>query len=392
IKCRYLIFIFVEALIVMRAALCSQTTTAAHVRTHAVAVPGAAALAVRPNPYNGKAQALVVCHLGICPLHLNDANDYVRLEAPLILRNQHASKFSIRNVHDAVYDSHSGLVLFANGTAIYGMDATNRVAQLAGDGEGGLIFDGPGSEARFVGAQRLATDGQGVTYIRDRDSGSRNGFCLRALHEAAAAPSHQSTSSSSSSSSSSIPRAVVTVNIGSNTGPHAMTYDTGRCSLLFATRGSAVHQLLPFGITRELLGTDEPIAPHGFCATAAAASAAASAAETSDDDDANNRTGMSGLAEPHPAVRLLPFVNVQALAADAASGNVYILDGTTGSKTMLRVLRPDGSLDTIENQLQIGPTGNSRWPRLAVLPYGHLAVYGTSVHEIMLLRLGEPSA
>ncbi|GLI62692.1 hypothetical protein VaNZ11_005368 [Volvox africanus] len=375
----------------MRTALCSHTTIAAHVRIHAVAVPGAAALAVRPNPINGQAQALVVCHLGICPLQLNDSNDYVRLEGPLILRNQHASKFNIQSVHDAIYDTHSGQVLFANGTGIYGMDATNRVAQLSGDIDGGLIFDGPASEARFVGAQRLATDGQGVTYIRDRDAGSRNGFCLRALHEATPAPPHQSKSVIvSGSSSSSSARAVVTVDIGSDTGPHAMTYDTSRCSLLFATRGRALYQLLPFGITRELLGTDEPIAPHGISATAAAASAAASASETSDDDDANNRNIMPGLAAASlPRIRSLPFVNVQALAADAASGNVYILDGTTGSKTMLRVLRPDGSLDTIEEQLRIGPTGNSRWPRLAVLPYGHLAVYGASVHEIMLLKLGE---
>ncbi|GIL48708.1 hypothetical protein Vafri_5178 [Volvox africanus] len=380
----------------MRAALCSHTTIAAHVRIHAVAVPGAAALAVRPNPINGQAQALVVCHLGVCPLQLNDSNDYVRVEGPLILRNQYASKFNIRNVHDAVYDSHGGQLLFANGTGIYGMDATNRVAQLSGDNEGGLIFDGPASEARFVGAQRLATDGQGVTYIRDRDAGSRNGFCLRALHEVSPALPHQSKSlsvSSSTSTSTSSARAVVTVNIGSDMGPHAMTYDKSRCSLLFATRGRALYQLLPFGITRQLLGTDEPITSHGVSAAAAAASAAASAAETSDDDDANNRNFMPELAAaPLPAARSLPFVNIQALAADAASGNVYILDGTTGSKTMLRVLRPDGSLDTIEEQLRIGPTGNSRWPRLAVLPYGHLAVYGTSVHEIMLLKLGEQNA
>ncbi|EFJ42380.1 hypothetical protein VOLCADRAFT_97617 [Volvox carteri f. nagariensis] len=371
----------------MRAGLHSCRSTAAHVQTRAVAVPGAAALAVRPHPVSGQAQALVVCHIGVCPLHLNDACDYVRLEPPLALRNQHASKFNLRNVHDAAYDSHSGLVLFAHGTSIYGMDSTNRVAQLAGDDEGGLLFDGIAAEARFIGAQRIAADGHGVTYIRDRDSGSRNGFCLRALYEATMPNSLIGCGV----------RAVVSVNTGGDMGPHVLTYDSWRRTLLFATRGRAIHQLLSYGITEELVGTDEPAAPYGVGAAAAAASSSFDSSQDATVYGDLNRNGLTAVAAATAvtATQLLPpspdckapLTNVQALAADGSSGNVYFLDGTTGSKTMLRVLRPNGSLETLEEQLRIGPSGNSRWPRLAVLPYGYLAVYGTSSHEMMLLKL-----
>ncbi|GLC55842.1 hypothetical protein PLESTB_001034700 [Pleodorina starrii] len=359
----------------MRASLQLRTPTTGYFqKQHAVAVPGAAALAVRPNPVDGKAQPLVVCHLGICPLHLNDAQDYVRLEPPLTLRNHNASKFNIRNVHDAAYDHHSGLVLFTHGSAIFGLDCANRVTQVAGDDEGGLIFDGPAAEARFVGAQRLAPDGRGVTYIRDRDSGSRNGFCLRALYEATLP--HGSGGSGD--------RAVVTVHIGGNVGPHAMTYDRRRRSLLFATRGRAVHELLSYGITQELLGTDEPPAAAARTGAAAAAASASSSPSDYSDDEAYDSGRPTPAATPPPDRLASPLTNVQALAADADSGNVYILDGTTGSRTMLRVLRPDGSLDTLDEP-RIGPAGSSRWPRLAVLPYGHLAVYGVSGHEMMVL-------
>ena len=135
---------------------------------------------------------------------------------------------------------------------------------------------------------------------------------------------------------------------------------------------------------------------------------------------------------------------LQAVAADPdGSGDIYVLDGVSGSSTTLKVrawaggdrlracrracgciavvrvggplartkcqppgfaatqretschlmvitrqvLRGDGQLDTLAVGLRIGPKGSGRWPRLAALPGRRLIIYGVSQHDLMILQL-----
>ncbi|KAG2487681.1 hypothetical protein HYH03_013681 [Edaphochlamys debaryana] len=320
---------------------------------------------------------------------------------PLALRNSIASKFNNQRVHDMVYDAHSGLTLLACGSTVFSLDHNNRLERIAGDAaDGALLADGPVPEARFIAAQRLASDGCGTTFVRDRDTASKNGFCLRALLEAPPAPGGYMEAvpgfcqSDMEARPGHPPRAVETIQTGDYLGPHCFAFDPARRALLFATRGRAVHRLLPHGITRTLAGSDMPLTLDQQAAALAAASSATSSdesdAERESDDDDDDFTDACVLVDE--LGRVYPsctFTNIQALAADTVgrTGNVYVLDGINGSVTSLRVLQPNGEVELLSKKLRVGPRGSSRWPRLAVLPYDHLAVYGTSHHDMTIVDL-----
>ncbi|KXZ54415.1 hypothetical protein GPECTOR_5g7 [Gonium pectorale] len=423
----------------MRARPGGHSVIKAQLRTYAIPAPGVRAVAVRPNPRSGLPQPLVVCQFGICPLHFED-DRYVRLEPPLELRNVPSSAFSTQRVYDAVFDAHSGQVIFAHGTSLYGMDAENRLERLAGDDAGALIGDGPAADARFVGVQRITCDGAGITYIRDRDNASRNGFCLRLLHEASMpAPAPASDPPLGTARRRLVGsgiRAVVSVRTNYDVGPQAMTYDPVRQALLFTTRGRAVHALRPHGLAEPVLGSEDAPAPAFACRAAShrAAIASASASDASSESDDPNalcytdtepaaaavsasgyesdlapaRAAAAAAASAAAATRgaagaggggRLHIANIQALAADSAAtfcaardgaaggGDVYLLEGVSTAFSRLLALRPDGDLVLLAERLAVAPPGGSHWPRLAALGGGHLAVYGSSSYDMMMIRL-----
>ncbi|KAG2454397.1 hypothetical protein HYH02_001420 [Chlamydomonas schloesseri] len=393
--------------------------------TFAVPVPAVSAVAYRPGQ---PGQVLLSTSFGVVPLRLPPPGEELakaaeppRVEPPIPLRNVQHSGFDHQRIFDASFDPLSGFVLLACGHSLYGIDEANRVDCLAGDPyaeDGALLVDGPAVHARFVGAQRLAAAGGGLTFIRDRCSSSRNGFTLRALHELPR-PEDQGGGGSGL-------RAVTTVHLGAagDVGPHTFAYCPRRKSLVYATRGRALHQLLPHGVTRQLAGNDEPLASVAAANSAAAAASANDSA--SDDPDSavsaapvegpsgagrggsGSGAGRVGADEPRyglgagggmdagvnpclmwpGACSFMPFTNIQAVATDPdGSGDIYVLDGVSGSSTTLKVLRGDGQLDTLAVGLRIGPKGSGRWPRLAALPGRRLIVYGVSQHDLMILQL-----
>ncbi|KAG2431858.1 hypothetical protein HXX76_009351 [Chlamydomonas incerta] len=393
-------------------------------QTFAVPVPAVSAVAFRPTR-DGHAQILLATSFGIVPLRLpppgEDLTKETRVEPPVPLRNAQHSGFDQQRIFDASFDPLSGFVLLACGHSVYGIDESNRVDCLAGDpyaDDGAALTDGPAAHARFVGAQRLAAAGGGLTFVRDRCSTSRNGFVLRALHELPL-PEEQGGGGTGL-------RAVTTVHLGAagDVGPHTFGFCPARKSLVYATRGRALHQLMPHGVTRQLAGNDEPLASAAAANSAAAAASANDSASDDPDSAIGAASGGSGggggggggssgawrVAEAEPryglgagggmdagvnpclmwpgACSFMPFTNIQAVATDPdGSGDIYVLDGVSGSTTTLKVLRGDGQLDTLAVGLRIGPKGSGRWPRLAALPGRRLVVYGVSQHDLMILQL-----
>eukprot|EP00198_Chlamydomonas_reinhardtii_P012198 XP_001701535.1 predicted protein [Chlamydomonas reinhardtii] len=237
------------------------------------------------------------------------------------------SGFDHQRIFDASFDPLSGFVLMACGHSLYGIDESNRVDCLAGDpyaGDGAVLVDGPAVHARFTGAQRLAAAGGGLTFIRDRCSASRNGFLLRALHELPL-PAEQGGGGTGL-------RAATTVHMGAAGDEEELRYGMGAGGGMDA-------------------GVNPCLMWPGACS-------------------------------------FMPFTNIQAVAADPdGSGDIYVLDGVSGSSTTLKVLRGDGQLDTLAVGLRIGPKGSGRWPRLAALPGRRLIIYGVSQHDLMILQL-----
>ncbi|PNW70713.1 hypothetical protein CHLRE_17g731581v5 [Chlamydomonas reinhardtii] len=132
-----------------------------------------------------------------------------------------------------------------------------------------------------------------------------------------------------------------------------------RKSLVYATRGRALHQLMPHGVTRQLAGNDEPLAS----AAAANSAAAAASANDSASDDPDSAVAMSsgggggggrgaGRGVPQEeelrygmgagggmdagvnpclmwpgACSFMPFTNIQAVAADPWFRRAWVRTG-----------------------------------------------------------------